>query len=102
MVVRANVSVGGKYNVYVNGVKILSNFNCYTNYINNGYWLSPSSGITYKSKTVFIIYDCWINNLTEYGKAKIKFEYAGAVAGVRFKGLSIDYIDFIPDYKVKY
>jgi hypothetical protein len=96
-VVRTNLSYGGKYNIYVNG-----KFVKYIDYssFSRGVYTSPESGIryTWDAGRIFISFDFWIDTdeLEEYGKSKIKFEYIGPSSGVRFRGLSIDYIEFKP------
>jgi hypothetical protein len=37
----------------------------------------------------------WVDNLTEYGSAKIRFEYKEPGKVIN-NGLVIDYIDFLP------
>ena len=40
-------------------------------------------------------FDCWIDNLQEYGKARIRFEYRGP-STVSTNGIALDYIEFVP------
>jgi hypothetical protein len=40
-------------------------------------------------------FDFWIDNLTEYGTAKIRFEYKGP-STLTTNGLVLDYIQFVP------
>lgn len=98
MVVRTNYNYGGKYNVYVNNVLVKT-----IDYIADN--IIPSGDFAYASvippkryyvgKAGYISFDCWVNSLTEYGKAKIKFEYIGPSTTL-YQALSIDYIDFKP------
>jgi uncharacterized surface protein with fasciclin (FAS1) repeats len=94
MVVRTNLNFGGLYDIYVNDVLVRS-----INYVidfKNARCTSvdPTIGTYYATKTGYISFDCWVNNLTEYGKAKIRFVYKGP--STPYRALSIDYIDFIP------
>jgi hypothetical protein len=93
MVVKTNVNLGGIYNIYVNGV-IVKTFDYYSYALNSGVYASVT-GKRFKTVNGFNIFDCWVTNLTDYGKAEITFEYAGP-SSVRQNGLSIDYIGFVP------
>ena len=53
------------------------------------------TGSRYFPKGAFCKFDCWVQNLTEYGNARIKIIYKGP-GTVVYNGLVIDYIDFIP------
>jgi uncharacterized surface protein with fasciclin (FAS1) repeats len=93
MVVSTNINVGGIYNVYVNDVLVKTwDYSKYA--ATRGYYLSVT-GVNYKPVGVFNIFDCWVNSITEIGKAKIRFEYTGP-GTVANNGLIVDYIQFIP------
>jgi hypothetical protein len=103
MVIRTTRQLGGKYNIYVNDV--LVRYIDYKDFNLTGMtqYVSPVSGIIYKFEvgSTMVKFDCLVDNLTEYGKAKIKIDYVGpspssGSGAVRFRGLSIDYIDFKP------
>jgi hypothetical protein len=91
MVIRTNVNVGGIYDIYMNDV-LVKTFNYFD--FAKGYVFSVT-GKRYFPQGAFNSFDCWVDNLTEYGKAKIKIVYRGP-GTVIYNGLVIDYIDFIP------
>lgn len=93
MTVKTNINLGGIYNLYVNGV-LVKTFDYYSYTLNSGVYVSVT-GKKFKTVNGFNIFDCWVTNLTDYGKAQITFEYAGPSI-VRANGLSIDYIGFTP------
>ena len=41
-------------------------------------------------------FDMYVDNITEYSRAKIRIEYKGPGIGTPSNGLVIDYIEFIP------
>jgi hypothetical protein len=93
MVIRTHINVGGIYNIYVNG-NLVKTFDYYTFTLNKGLYYGVS-GIRYVPDGAYNCFDCWVENLQEYGKAKIKFEYKEP-GNVRLNGLVIDYIEFVP------
>jgi hypothetical protein len=94
MIVRTNTLLGGIYNVYVNDV-LVKNFDYYYYTAKKDVYTSVT-GKRYSTKSGFNIFDCWVDGiLTEYGKAKIKFEYTGP-GKVLYNGFSVDCIDFVP------
>jgi uncharacterized surface protein with fasciclin (FAS1) repeats len=104
MVVRTQLRYGGKYEIYVNDklVRTIDYLTFDDTYgSGNCESVDPNIGV-YAPKDGFINFDCWVNNLTEFGTAKISFVYKGpcktAKSGtiIVSSALSIDYIDFIP------
>jgi uncharacterized surface protein with fasciclin (FAS1) repeats len=93
MVVRTNMNTGGIYNVYVND-ELVKTFDYYSYTRNKQLYISVT-GDRYMGSAGFNIFDCWVNNITEIGKAKIRFEYT-APGMVANNGFMIDYIQFIP------
>jgi hypothetical protein len=93
MICGTNTNLGGIYNIYVND-EMVKNFDYYYYVLNKDIYKSIT-GKRYPSKAGFNIFDCLVENLTEYGKTKIKFEYVGP-GRVLYNGLSIDYIEFVP------
>ena len=99
MTIRTHMEVGGIYNVYVND-ELVRTFD-YGDYIKYRGIIRSEGGrcnpITLSGRYVpeesFNYFDCWVENLTEYGRAMIKFEYAGP-GSVSTKGLVLDYIEF--------
>ncbi len=93
MVFRTHMNVGGIYNIYVNDL-LVKTIDYYDYVLNRGIYYSVT-GKRYLPQGAYNKFDCWIENLAEYGKAKIKIEYAGP-SSVLYNGLVLDYIDFIP------
>jgi len=94
MIVKTHINVGGKYKVYVNDVLVRS-FDYYYYVQNNYYYRSIVNNKIYKPTGSLNIFDCRVDNLSEYGKAKIKFEYTGP-SSIYELGFVIDYIEFEP------
>ena len=93
MVVRTHMDVGGLYEVYVND-ELVTTFDYYSYVINKGrYW--SVTGKRIKPEGSFNIFDCYVENLQEYNKARIRFEYKGP-SDVSMNGLVIDYVEFFP------
>jgi hypothetical protein len=93
--VRTVMRVGGLYEIYVND-QLVRTFD-YASYNQNGgivnsvhvpdKYFPPPLG--------YNRFDFWIDNLTEYGTAKIRFEYKGP-STVITNGMVLDYIQFVP------
>lgn len=93
MVFRTNTNVGGIYNIYVND-ELVKTFDYYYYVQNKGVYRSVT-GKRYPTVAGYNIFDCWVENLTEYGKTKITLEYS-APGRCLYNGLTLDYIDFVP------
>jgi uncharacterized surface protein with fasciclin (FAS1) repeats len=93
MVFRTHMYVGGIYDIYVND-QLVKTIDYYTYVLNREIYYSVT-GKRYLPKAGYNKFDCWVNNITEYGKAKVKIVYKGP-STVLYNGLVIDYIDFIP------
>jgi hypothetical protein len=93
MVFRTHMYVGGIYDIYVND-KLVKTIDYYTYVLNREIYYSVT-GKRYLPQGAYNKFDCWVDNLTEYGKAKIRIVYKGP-GTVLYNGLVIDYIDFIP------
>jgi hypothetical protein len=96
MVITTHMDIGGVYDVYVNDV-LATTFDYYAYVKGRG----TIKSVTGSSFTPLIggrynRFDCWVNNITEYGKAIIRFEYKGPGTSVPNNGLAIDVIEFIP------
>jgi hypothetical protein len=94
MVVSTHMDVGGIYNIYIND-ELVTTFDYYTFIRLRGLNWSVT-GARYLPQGRFNKFDCWVENISEYGKAMIKFEYVGPGTMVLSNGLVIDYIEFIP------
>ena len=94
MIVSTHMNIGGVYEIYVNDQLIRTfDFYDFTRYRQ----IMPSvvPGIRYLPTGNFNKFDMWVENITEYDRAKIRFEYKSA-GFVPNNGLVIDYIDFVP------
>jgi len=95
MRVRTNMDVGGLYNIYMNN-ELIKTFDWRDFILYRQVIPSVIPGERYYPDGVYNTFDCWLENLTEYGKARMKFEYAGPSTNVRLNGLILDYIEFVP------
>lgn len=95
MVFRTIMRVGGLYEIYVND-QLVKTFDY-------AVYNPPNSGIIYSvtgkryipTSDGYNRFDCWLENLTTYGQAKIRIEYKGP-SNLTSNGLVLDYIEFIP------
>jgi len=94
MVIETNMDCGGIYNIYIND-ELVTTFDYYTFVRLRGLNYSVT-GKRYVNEGRFNKFDCYVENINEYGKANIKFEYIGPSTLVLSNGLAIDYIEFIP------
>jgi len=104
MVIYTNMDLGGTYDIVVNDV-VVRTFD-YFDFVKlrgiiNSVEMGPN-GIYKKFSPTgrYNRFDCYVNNITEYGKAKIGIVYkgpaSGPLLGTNIPGLSIDYIEFVP------
>jgi uncharacterized surface protein with fasciclin (FAS1) repeats len=93
MIVRTHMNIGGIYDIYVND-KLVKTFDWY-DYVKYKQIIPSVMGGRYLPTGNFNNFDMWVDNLTEYGSAKIRFEYKEP-GKVTNNGLVIDYIDFLP------
>jgi len=93
MVVSTHMDIGGIYNIYVND-QLARRFD-YLAYITGRGIINSVTGVRYTPRGRFNRFDMYVDNIVEYGRAKIKFEYAGP-STVPTNGFVIDYIEFIP------
>ena len=93
MVVRTHMDYGGIYDIYVND-ELVRTFDYYDYILYRG--ILPSvTGDYYILQGRYNKFDMYVDNITEFGKAKIKFDYKGPGRSSS-NGLVIDYIDFVP------
>ena len=94
-VIRTNMYFGGVYDIYVND-ELVKTFDYY-DYARYKY-IMPSviSGKRYIAVGNFNKFDFWVDNITTYGAAKIRFEYKGP-SKVQYNGLMLDYFDCVPE-----
>jgi uncharacterized surface protein with fasciclin (FAS1) repeats len=93
MVVRTHMDIGGIYDIYVND-ELIRTFD-YFDYVRYRGVLPSVTGDRFIPEGRFNRFDMYVDNITEFGKAKIKFEYKGP-GNAPSNGLIIDYIDFVP------
>lgn len=93
MEILTHMDIGGIYDIYVNNV-LVRNFNYYT-YITSRGIIKSVTGANFVPKGRFNKFDCYVENITDYGKPTIRFEYKGP-GNVPGNGLVIDAIYFIP------
>lgn len=94
MVVKTIMNVGGIYDIYVND-ELVKTFDYYDFIKYRQVIPSVIPGKRYFAEGVFNRFDMWVDNIGNYGKAKIRFEYTGP--GFVFNnGLVIDYIELVP------
>jgi len=93
-VVRTHMDFGGRYDIFVNNV-LVRTFNYYDYVTFRGVINSVQSPLRFIPQGRYNSFDFWIDNITQYGRAKIRFEYK-APASVPNNGFVIDYIEFIP------
>ncbi len=93
MIVRTHMNIGGIYDIYVNN-ELVKTFDWY-DFVKYKQIIPSVLGGRYLPTGNFNSFDFWVNNMTEYGSAKIRFEYKEP-GKVTNNGLVIDYIDFVP------
>jgi hypothetical protein len=98
LVWRTNYRTTGIYAIYVNGEKVklgLEEYEAYdTRNLINGFF-SVQGFKLYADNRGFCTVDGWVNNISEFGDVKIKFEYLGP--GISSdNGLHIDYVALLP------
>ena len=93
MEVATHMDFGGEYNIYVND-ELVKTFDYY-DFIIGGGIIRSVTGERFKPRGRFNSFDMWVDNLNEYGSAKIKIEYNGP-GFVANNGFVIDYIKFTP------
>ena len=95
LLVRTNMYTGGIYDIYVNG-ELARTFDYYEYRRRRGVIRSVTGKLFRPDKTTgFNNYDMYVNNITEYGKPVVRFEYKGP-GSLYDNGFVIDYIEFIP------
>jgi hypothetical protein len=87
------MNIGGIYDIYVNN-ELVKTFDWY-DFVKYKQIIPSVLGGRYLPAGNFNNFDMWVDNLTEYGSAKIRFEYKEP-GKVTNNGLVIDYIDFLP------
>jgi hypothetical protein len=90
---RANYRPSGLFAIYVNDTQIdvFDTYNLRSSILSvTGERFIPESGYNFK--------DWWVENLTEFGDVKIRFEYLGSGSSSS-NGINIDYLVLIPEFE---
>ncbi len=94
LVVRTHMDIGGVYDIYVND-ELVKTFDYYDYVLYRGLMYSVVSGKLYKPTGRFNSFDMYVENIMEYGPAKIRFEYKGP-GRAPTNGFVLDCIEFVP------
>lgn len=94
MVITTHMDIGGIYDIYVND-KLVRTFSYYDFILTKGLIRSQVTGKLFVPSGRFGKFDCLVDNITEYGRPSIRFEYKGP-GNAPNNGLVIDVIEFIP------
>jgi uncharacterized surface protein with fasciclin (FAS1) repeats len=94
MVVSTHMDIGGVYKIYVNDI-LVKTFDYYA-FISGRGIITSVTGERYLPRGRFNRFDMYVDNIVEYGSAKIKFEYTGPGTLVPNNGFVIDFIEFKP------
>lgn len=94
MVVTTHMDIGGIYNIYVND-QLVKTFDYY-DYVKSRGLIKSVTGATFVPVGRYNKFDFYLDNITDYGRPKIRFEYKGPSTSVPGNGLVIDVIEFIP------
>jgi len=93
MEVLTHMDIGGIYNIYVNNV-LVKTFDYY-DYVRLRGIVKSVTGANFVPKGRYNKFDCYVDNITTYGKPTIRFEYKGP-GSAPGNGLFIDALYFLP------
>jgi hypothetical protein len=93
MVISTHMDIGGIYDIYVND-QLVKTFDYY-DYVRLKGLIKSVTGKTFVPTGRYNKFDCWVENITEYGRPTIRFDYKGPGSAPN-NGLVIDAIEFIP------
>lgn len=93
MVIHTHMDIGGIYDVYVNDV-LVKTFDYY-DYVRYRGLIKSVTGATFIPVGRYNNFDCYVDNITEYGQPTIRFEYKGP-GNSPGNGLVLDVVEFIP------
>ncbi len=94
MVVGTHMDIGGIYDIYVNDV-LVKTFDYY-DYVRSRGLIKSVTGATFVPVGRYNKFDCYVDNIIEYGRPTIRFEYKGPGSGIPNNGLVLDVIEFVP------
>lgn len=95
VVIRTHMDFGGIYDIYVND-ELVKTWDYYNFARFRGIIPSVVPGVRYKNDGRYNKFDFWVENITEYGPAKIRIEYKGP-GNVLNNGFVLDYIEFVTE-----
>ncbi len=95
-VVRTHMDYGGVYDIYVND-ELVKTFDWYDFIKLKGIIPSSVPGVRFVADGRYNKFDFWVENITEYGKAKVRFEYRGPGTMIRANGLVLDYVECVTE-----
>ena len=94
MVVTTHMDIGGIYDIYVND-KLVRTFDYY-DYVRSRGLIKSVTGATFIPVGRYNKFDCYVDNITDFGRPSIRFEYKGPGTSIPGNGLVLDVIEFIP------
>ncbi|MFA5329707.1 MAG: fasciclin domain-containing protein [Prolixibacteraceae bacterium] len=94
MVVSTHMDIGGIYDIYVNDI-LVKTFDYY-DYVRSRGLIKSVTGDMFVPVGRYHKFDCYLDNITEYGRPTIRFEYKGPGSGIPNNGLVLDVIEFLP------
>jgi hypothetical protein len=96
-VVRTNIDFGGEFDIYVNNELVRSfDYKEFMRFAGGQIMPSVVSGERYVAQGRFNKFDFWVDNIIEYGRANIRFEYKGP-SDTKKNGIFIDYVGYYPE-----
>jgi hypothetical protein len=95
MVVRTHMDFGGIFDIYVND-ELVKTFDYYDFITLKGIMPSSVDGVRYQAVGRYNKFDFWVDNITKYGRAKVRIEYTGP-GNSRYNGIMIDYLECVPE-----
>ena len=94
-VVRTHMDYGGIFDIYINDV-LVKTFDWNDFKKSRGIITSSVEGVRFIPDGRFNKFDFWVDNITEYGKAKVRLEYKGP-GTLTNNGLVLDYIECVTE-----
>lgn len=100
MIVYTHMDYGGIYNIYVNDLQVKRNPTDLVSFDYNDYTktkgiIKSVTGANFVPTGRYNRFDFYVENITDYSRAAIRFEYKGP-GNVLNNGLVIDMIEFVP------
>lgn len=100
-----HMDFGGVYDIYVNDELMKSYYTGggaqehtfdYQEFAKRNGIISSVTGERYVPDGRYNKFDMYVDNVTEFGPARIRIEYKGPSPRIRSQGLVVDYIEFLP------